>query len=277
MVVATITLLVAGGVATGFALANRPAAVILTAQSTSVDTDKHAVPPPATFDHFDFSNLWLAFSPQPSLPIHGQAAYLVDLDARQVMWARDPETSRAPASLTKLITAMVAVDDAGALDRKVVVAKEAVQVIPSGFIRQMNQKAKSIGLTASHFVNPSGLDAQGHGMSAHDLAHTAAYLDQYYPELANIAATKDVEIAATPQHKAFYPHNLNPILWSYAGATGLKTGLTGNAGGCIVATATRGGRHLIAVVLNATLHSAADATVLLNYGFSVKPHLPLPS
>ena len=144
------------------------------------------------------------------------------------------------------------------------------------FIRQMNQKAKSIGLTASHFVNPSGLDAPGHLMSAHDLAHTAAYLDRYYPALAAIAGAKDVAIAATADHKAFYPHNLNPILWSYPGATGLKTGLTGNAGGCMVATATRGGRHLIAVVLNATLHSAADATTLLNYGFSTQSRLPLP-
>jgi D-alanyl-D-alanine carboxypeptidase (penicillin-binding protein 5/6) len=317
VVVATITLLVAGGVTSGFVLANRAAGVVLTAQYTAVDANRQAgLHPPANFDHFDFSSLWLAVNRQPSLPIHGQAAYLVDLDTRQVMWARDPETSRAPASLTKLITAMVAVDDAGSLDKTVVVAKEAVQVIPSlmgvspgesltvrqlldglfldsgndaaealargivprdRFIRQMNQKAKSIGLTASHFVNPSGLDAPGHGMSAHDLAHAAAYLDQYYPELATIAATKDVAIAATPQHKAFHPHNLNPMLWSYSGATGLKTGLTDDAGGCIVATATRGGRHLIAVVLNATLHSAADATVLLNYGFSLKPNLPLPS
>jgi serine-type D-Ala-D-Ala carboxypeptidase (penicillin-binding protein 5/6) len=315
IVVATIALLVAGGVTSGVVLASRSAGVILTAQHTSADTNKQAVPPPANFDHFDFSNLWLALSPQPSLPIHGQAAYLVDLDTRQVMWARDPETSRAPASLTKLITAMVAVDDAGSLDRSVIVTKDATTtVVPSfmgispgesltvgqlldglfldsgndaaealargivprdRFIRQMNQKAKSIGLTASHFVNPSGLDAPGHGMSAHDLAHVAAYLDQYYPELANIAATKDVAIAATSQHKAFYPHNLNPMLWSYAGATGLKTGLTGDAGGCIVATATRDGRHLVAVVLNATLHSAADATTLLNYGFSVKPRIPL--
>jgi len=87
-----------------------------------------------------------------------------------------------------------------------------------------------------------------------------------------------VTIPATSQHKAFYPHNLNPLLWSYPGATGLKTGLTDNAGGCIVATATRNGRHLIAVVLNATGVSAWDATVLLNYGFSTHPRfsfLPL--
>jgi D-alanyl-D-alanine carboxypeptidase (penicillin-binding protein 5/6) len=272
-------------------------------------------PAAAQFDHFDFSGLWLALHPQPSLPIHGQAAYLVDLDTRQVLWERDPETSRAPASLTKLITAMVAVDDAGSLDRTVVVAKEATLVEPSvmglstgerltvhelldglfldsgndaaealargivprdRFIRQMNQKAKSMGLVASHFVNPSGLDAPGHGMSAHDLAHVAAYLDTYYPDLAAIAATRDVAIRATADHKAFYPHNLNRLLGTYSGATGLKTGLTGDAGGCMLATATRGGRHLIAVVLNATGHSTEDAAVLLNYGFSIRPRLDFP-
>jgi D-alanyl-D-alanine carboxypeptidase (penicillin-binding protein 5/6) len=209
-----------------------------------------------------------------------------------------------------MITAMVAVDDAGSLVKMVPITKQATNVVPSvmgltpgesvsvhdllyglfldsgndaaealasgivprdRFIRQMNQKAKSIGLTASHFVTPSGLDAPGHGMSAHDLAHTAAYLDAYYPQLAAIAATRDIAIPATASHKAFYPHNLNPLLWSYPGATGLKTGLTDNAGGCIVATATRGHRHLIAVVMNATGVSAADATELLNYGFSVHP------
>jgi D-alanyl-D-alanine carboxypeptidase (penicillin-binding protein 5/6) len=267
-------------------------------------------PAPKTYDHFAFSNYWLATHGQPDLPIRGQAIYLVDVDARQVLWQRDPETARAPASLTKLITAMVAVDDAGSLDRVVTVTAEATHVIPSlmgltegeqlklsdllyglfldsgndaaealatgivprdRFIRQMNQKARSIGLTASHFVTPSGLDAAGHGMSAHDLAHTAAYLDAYYPELAAIAATRDIAIPATATHKAFYPHNLNRLLWTYPGATGLKTGLTDDAGGCMLATATRDGRHLIAVVMNDTGRSTADASTLLDYGFSVHP------
>jgi serine-type D-Ala-D-Ala carboxypeptidase (penicillin-binding protein 5/6) len=283
-------------------------------QVIAVDPKRVSAPAPAAFDHFDFSNLWLATNPQPYLPIHGQAAYLVDLDTRLVLWERDPETSRAPASLTKLMTAMVAMDDAGSLDRIVEVAQAATQISPSvmglspgekvtvrqllyglfldsgndaaealasgivpreRFIRQMNQKASSIGLTASRFVNPSGLDASGHGMSAHDLAHVAAYLDKYYPDLAAIAATKDVSIAATADHKAFYPHNMNRLLWTYEGATGLKTGLTDDAGGCWLATATRNGRHLVAVVLNATGHSADDATVLLNYGFSIQPRLAL--
>ena len=282
--------------------------------AVTFDVRQAAAPAPAPFDHFDFSTLWLASNPPHYLPVHAQAAYLVDLDTRLVLWQRDPETSRAPASLTKLMTAMVAVDDSTSLDQVVTVAKAATLVYPSHmgvstgerltvrqlldglfldsgndaaealamgivprerFIRQMNQKAVSIGLTASHFDNPSGLDARGHGMSAHDLAHAAAYIEKYYPELAAIAATKQIAIPATSTHKAFYPQNLNGLLWTYPGATGLKTGFTDNAGGCILATATRGGRHLVAVVLNATGVSQSDAIVLLNYGFSVHPRLAL--
>ena len=274
-----------------------------------------AAPKAAGYDHFDFSMLWLGLHPQANLPIHGQAAYLVDVDARAVLWAKDPESARAPASLTKLMTAIVAVDDSGSLDRVVTIDPAATQVEPSHmgvtageqmtvrdllyglfldsgndaaealargivprdrFIRQMNQKAAAIGLTKTHYVNPSGLDAPGHGMSAHDIVHLAAYLDRYYPQLAQIAATKDITIPATPTHKAFPMQNLNRMLWTYPGITGLKTGLTGSAGGCWLATATRDGRHLIAVVLNATGHSAEDAAVLLNYGFGVRPTLDLP-
>jgi len=272
-------------------------------------------PAPATYDHFDFSMVWLALHREPALPIHGKAAYLVDVDSRVVLWAKDADTPRAPASLTKLMTAMVAADDAGSLDKVVVVDPAATSIEPSlmglttgervtvrdlvyglfldsgndaaetlargivpreRFIRQMNQKAKSIGLTNTQFVNPSGLDAPGHGMSAHDIAHTAAYLDRYYPQLAAIAATKDISIAATDTHKAFPMQNLNRMLWTYPGATGLKTGLTDNAGGCWLATATRNGRHLIAVVLNATGFSADDARILLDYGFSIRPTLDFP-
>lgn len=289
-------------VTTGFISVNRHAPVKFT-------LERAIAPAPKSFDQFAFSNFWLATHPQPELPIRAQAAYLVDLDTRTVLWERDAETMRAPASLTKLITAMVAVDDAGSLDQVVEVTKEATQVIPtvmglspgerltvrqllsgmlldSGndaaealaqgivprdrFVRQMNQKAKSIGLTNSHFVTPSGLDASGHGMSAHDLAHTAAYLNRYYPEVAAIAGTKDVAIPATAEHKAFYPHNVNRLLWTYPGATGLKPGFTYDAGGCMLATATRDGRHLVVVVLNATGRSTEEAALLLNYGFSVR-------
>ena len=272
-------------------------------------------PKAAGYDHFDFSTVWLALHKQPALPIHGRAAYLVDVDSRVVLWAKEADAPRAPASLTKLMTAMVAIDDAASLDKVVVVDAAATTVEPSlmglttgervtvrdliyglfldsgndaaealargivprdRFIRQMNQKATSIGLTQTHFINPSGLDAPGHGMSAHDIVHVAAYLDRYYPQLAAIAATKDISIAATDAHKAFAMQNLNRMLWTYPGATGLKTGLTGNAGGCWLTTAVRNGRHLIAVVMNATGYSADDARILLDYGFSIRPTLDFP-
>ncbi len=272
-------------------------------------------PAAASYDHFAFSMVWLALHREPALPIHGKAAYLVDVDSRVVLWAKDADTPRAPASLTKLMTAMVAADDAASLDKVVVVDPAATSIEPSlmgltagervtvrdliyglfldsgndaaealargivprdRFIRQMNQKAKSIGLSQTQFINPSGLDAAGHGMSAHDIAHLAAYLDRYYPQLAAIAATKDISIAATEAHKAFAMQNLNRMLWTYPGATGLKTGLTENAGGCWLATATRNGRHLVAVVLNATGYSADDARILLDYGFGIRPTLDFP-
>jgi len=88
-------------------------------------------PNAADFDHFDFSMLWLGLHRQPALAVRAQAAYLVDLDTRLVLWAKDPETSRAPASLTKLMTAIVAVDDAGTLDRVVTVPPAAMHVVPS--------------------------------------------------------------------------------------------------------------------------------------------------
>ena len=278
-------------------------------------TSAATAPQPANYDHFDFSMLWLGVHHQPNLNIPAQAAYLVDVDARSVLWMKDPDTSRAPASLTKLMTAIVAVDDAGSLDKVVTVPKEATQIVPSlmgltagerltvrellyglflisgndaaetlaqgivprdRFIRQMNQKAKSIGLTNTHYVDPSGLDAPGHGMSAHDIAHLAAYLDKYYPDVAAIAATKDITLSATDTHKAFPLENINRMLWTYPGVTGLKTGLTDNAGGCWLATATRNGRHLIVVVLNDRGRSWVDAATLLDYGFTVKPTLDFP-
>src|SRR5260370_32856041 len=95
---ATITLLVAGGATSGFVLANRTAAVILTAHHTGTDTNQHAVPaPPANFDHFDFSSLWLAGTRPPSLPLHGPPPYLVDVAPRPVLASRAPSTPRAPA------------------------------------------------------------------------------------------------------------------------------------------------------------------------------------
>ena len=77
------------------------------------------------------------------------------------------------------------------------------------FLQQMNAKAGAMGLTDTHFMNPSGIDEDGHYSSPHDLALIAAYAYQHYPLLARVVSTKDYVIPATSTHKAFFPENFN--------------------------------------------------------------------
>ena len=241
----------------------------------------------------------------PDLGLAAEAAILVDLDARRVLWAKDAGSRRAPASLAKMMTAMVAVDLAG-LDRRLTVPEEATGVVPnlmglepgdqvtvrevlyglfldSGndaaetlgqailprarFIAEMNARARAWGLRDTAFSNPSGLDDAGLTTTPYDLAVIAGHLESGYPALMEIAGTRSQSIPATSAHHAYAPYSLNKLLWTYPGATGLKTGFTDDAGGCVVATATRGGRHLIAVVMHSDVFFT-DAARLLDYGFS---------
>ncbi|HYY45825.1 MAG TPA: D-alanyl-D-alanine carboxypeptidase, partial [Candidatus Angelobacter sp.] len=85
-----------------------------------------------------------------------------------------------------------------------------------------------------------------------------------------MAAVSRITLAATGAHHAYALYNLNELIRTYAGATGLKTGWTGHAGGCLIATATRGGRHLLVVVLGSP-RVFAEAATLLDYGFAESP------
>ena len=274
-------------------------------------------PPVPTPKPPPFATDWLAAHPSPDLGVHGQALVLVDVDSREVLWERDAYTPRAPASLTKLVTAMVAADLAP-LDREVAVTaasdmaaaqrvepestvmglsagevltlrdllyglflrsgNDAAETIAGGivergqFIERMNQKAALLGMQASHFTSPVGLDDPGMRSTAYDLAVAAAAIVQGYPELLAISGTPFVEIPAGPAHKEFKLENYNKLLlpgpYTYPGATGMKTAFTDDAGPCMVATADRGGRRLVAVVLH-TDNFFVDAGKLLNYGFGV--------
>ena len=252
-----------------------------------------------------YSKTWLQAHPQPALGIQAEAAVLVDLDRRQVLWERDPDGARAPASLTKLITAVVALSHAP-LDRVVTVpdgvagvepdlmglapgervtvrdllyglfldsGNDAAEALAQGliprarFLAEMNARGAAWGLRKTHFTNPSGLDDSGLRSSAYDLAVVAGHVASEFPALVEIAGTRDRSIAGTPDHGPYAPHNLNKLLWTYPGATGLKTGFTDDAGGCVAATATRNGRHLAAIVMNSNIFFT-DAAALLDFGFS---------
>jgi len=251
------------------------------------------------------STSWLRTHPSAEVPaIKGRAAIVVDLTAGQILYQQAQTTRYPDASLTKMVTAMVAVDLAP-LDTVISVPDAATQVEPnhmgistgerltlrellegmlldsgndaaeaiamgivdrSTFIGFMNQKAAQLHLRQTSFTNPSGLDDTDHYSSAYDLAVVGATLLADYPDLRTIVGSKEVSIYATPQHKAFDPINIDRLLWTYPGAIGIKPGYTGAAGYCLAAAATRNGRTILVVVLGSTQHFT-DAATLLDFGF----------
>lgn len=204
-------------------------------------------------------------------------ALLYDLDAHQRL---------APASCTKIFTALVALEWAHPQDQVVVRYDPAkltdstlmgIQpgetysledllyglMLPSGndaalaiadavggseehFVAMMNDEVTALGLHDSHFVNPHGLDAPNHYSSAYDLAMAARYGMQQYPEFRKVVGTQTWEVHGT---RSFTVENLNHFLGSYPGADGVKIGFTDNAKRTIVASATRNGHQVFVAVM----------------------------
>jgi serine-type D-Ala-D-Ala carboxypeptidase (penicillin-binding protein 5/6) len=243
--------------------------------------------------------------PPPALT--SRAAIMLDLDTGKVLLEKDAHGRYPPASLTKVVTALVALDRMR-LEQLVLVPTSINQLpwdstrmglrvgervtvrelldglfLNSGndaaitlseaampradFVGLMNTKAASLGMADTHFMNPIGLDDPGHVSSAADLARAAQELDARYPEVAAMAARPTLTLPATLGHHAYGLYNLNQLVRTYRGATGLKTGWTGHAGGCLIATATRDGRHLMAVLLGSS-RIFDEAAALLDYGFA---------
>lgn len=113
----------------------------------------------------------------------------------------------------------------------------------SAFIDHMNRKAQELGLTASHFANPHGLDSEGHRASAHDLGMLMA------AALKNAVLADILSMRSTVIHGVTYM-NHNKLLWNCRGVNGGKTGYTRAAGRCLVTGCERDGLQLICVTLN---------------------------
>jgi len=132
------------------------------------------------------------------------------------------------------------------------------------FAQLMNQEAKKLDLDQSNFVNSTGLPAEGHVMSALDIAKLSAAVIKEYPEYYAWYAEKEYA------HNNIVQYNRNKLLWKDDSVDGLKTGFTEAAGYCLVGSAIRGKQRWIAVVLGAKSVQAREAAVLelLNYGFN---------
>ena len=142
----------------------------------------------------------------------------------------------------------------------------------AAFVEQMNERAKGLGMTDTTFVNCCGLDVDGHMTTAHDVALMSRELITKYPQIHNYSTIWMENITHNTRRGSseFGLTNTNKLIKQYPYATGLKTGSTNLAKYCVSATAEKDGIKLIAVIMAAPDHKVrfADATALLNYGFS---------
>ncbi len=257
-----------------------------------------------------------ALSDVPPLPVFGafagappqvtaQSWILYDDTFGATLAEHNPDLARPMASTTKIMTALVALEN-GDLDQRITVTQQAVDVgeaevglvvgetltlrqlltamlVRSGndsavaiaqgiggsvpaFVRMMNDKARELGLENTHFVNPHGLDEDGHYTSARDLL-TMARAAMENPVFSTAVRTQTVRLPDAPDGTVRVVTTTNRLLGSYQGAIGVKTGYTGLAGHVLVAAAEQEGRRLYAVVMGST-DAFADATALLDYGFA---------
>jgi D-alanyl-D-alanine carboxypeptidase len=236
--------------------------------------------------------------------VTADAAVLMDVATGDVLYGKQGNKRRPPASTTKIMTAILGFE-LGRPDEVVTVSKKAADVgestihldpgekitlyelitgalVRSGndacvaiaediagteeeFVKQMNRKAVALGAENTHFENTNGLPLKNHYSTAYDLALMARHGLQI-PQFASIIRQRETQIQFLDPDVLMDLRNTNKLLWNYPYADGVKTGTTTAAGKCLVASATKDGRQLLAVVLNAP-DRFGDAKKLLEWGF----------
>jgi len=235
----------------------------------------------------------------PATAISAQKAILLDGATGRVLYEKDPDSRSLIASTTKIMTALIVCEQYNVLDR-MRIPKEAVGIEGSsmylregesltlqellyglmlhsgndaavalaiycggtveGFVELMNDKARTLGLSNTHFENPNGLDSPAHYSTAADLATLTAYAMEN-PIFSKTVSAKTVSIGGRSMR------NHNKLLWRLDGADGVKTGYTKAAGRILVSSVVRNGRRLIAVTINDG-DDWNDHITLHNTGFS---------
>jgi D-alanyl-D-alanine carboxypeptidase len=142
---------------------------------------------------------------------------------------------------------------------------EAVDGSEAAFVRRMNRRAAALRLRDTHYVTPYGLDRPGHQTSARDLARLWE-VAMRRPDFRALVATRSARLPGGPARLRRFV-NSNQLLGPYRWTVGGKTGFTNQAGRCLVASASRGGRRLVAVALGSP-DAFADVRALFEYGFS---------
>lgn len=252
---------------------------------------------------------------ETAVEVSAPSVILMETSTGTVIYEKDADTARPPASVTKIMTMLLIFDalEAGqiGLEDQVTVSEYAasmggsqvflepgeVQTVDTmlkciavasandacvamaeyicgneeEFVNRMNERAAGLGMENTHFVNCNGLDAEGHIISARDIALMSRELITKYPQIHDYSMIWMENITHTTKKgtSEFGLTNTNKLVRQYEYATGLKTGSTGDAKFCVSATAEKNGIELIAVVMAAenSKERFADAVKLLNYGF----------
>lgn len=176
------------------------------------------------------------------------------------------------AGETQTVDTMIKCISVASANDACVAMAEFISGSEAAFVDQMNQRAKELGMNDTNFVNCCGLDTDGHMTSAYDVALMSRELITKYPQIHNYCTIWMENITHTTAKgtSEFGLTNTNKLIKQYQYATGLKTGSTNLAKYCVSATAEKDGIELIAVIMAAPDYKVrfADATALLNYGFS---------
>lgn len=169
-------------------------------------------------------------------------------------------------SLGDLQNQMMMISDNGAATA---IAENTAGSLPA-FADMMNEKARGIGMTGTHFVNANGMPDENHYSTAEDMARLARYAMEN-KNFRRIVSSKRKQIRYIRPAEIFTCENSNELLYTYPGATGIKTGWTRAAGGCLAASAIRDNHELIVIVMHSrdTDSRFAEAAELLDYGFEM--------
>ena len=245
---------------------------------------------------------------QPDLFPEIAKSYRVEINGSPV-WEKQSNRHLPPASLTKLMTALL-VADHNQLQAITTVSRaaahesgtrigiktgdkfkvedllaatlidsandachalaDAMAENQSQFVRLMNQRAIELGMLNTHFINACGHDKEGHYSSAHDLALLANEVIKH-PLLVNLTAKSGARISTLDGTRSFSFNSKNALIGRYPGALGLKTGYTPKAGKCLIAYAKRGSNQVLLVMLHGN-NRWWDAVDILNLAFDHALH-----
>ena len=243
-----------------------------------------------------------------------QSVLMYDLTENRIIYERNPSVRRPMASLTKIMTAIIALENPKPDDRYIVTksdmvtgdlmgvtpgevyslqdllyglvlhsANDAAEVLASNypggraaFIKAMNNKAKALGMLNTNYTNPTGLQGDGDQYTTtYDLLIVTRYALRHFPLFAKVVATGNYNIPATNEHKAIDLSNETNLVTTYPGVKGVKDGYTPEAGLCLVTYLDYGGHKIIGIILNSQ-NRRGEMKDLLDYSLRTVDISPPP-